>query len=381
MKIKLFAVLILFTLLNSITLSNPAKLDSLIKEGIHQIYSLKFEQADSTFLKVRTDYPKHPAGKFFDAMILWWKILLDLDNESYDDEFYDKLDETIEFCDDLLDENENNVEAVFFKGGALGFKGRLQSIRHDWLDAAANGREALPLVHRAYAIDSTKVDVQLGFGIYNYYAAVIPEEYPIVKPLMIFFPDGDKEKGIEQLKTAAQKGKYAKYESQYFLMGLYYNFEMNYIQAEKWVKKLVDEFPDNPRFQRYYGRIKVKRNNYPAAAEIFEDALIKHKRNYRGYNLNVARESHYYLGMNHRKNNNPDSSLFHFNKCIEISNLIDEDENSGFYIYAQLYSGKMLEKLGRKEDAERKYQLVLDLREYKSSHYLASSFLEKLKIK
>lgn len=379
MKIKLIFFVLLLVLSNSAIMANPVKLDSLIKEGIHQIYSLEFEKADTTFQRVRNNYPDHPAGKFFDAMILWWKILLDLDDEQYDDKFFNKLDETIEFCDGLLDENPENVEAIFFKGGALGFKGRLAAIRDDWLEAAANGREALPLVHRAHEIDSTNIDVQLGFGIYNYYAAVIPEEYPIVKPLMIFFPDGDKQKGIKQLELVADKGKYANYEAQYFLMGLYYNFENNFYKAENWVKKLVNEFPDNPRFQRYYGRIKVKQNNYPAAAEIFDSALQKYKEELRGYDSSVAREAHYYLGMDFKNNDNPDSALFHFNKCVKFSKKIDGDEDSGFYIYSQLHAGKMLERIGNKGEAEEKYQLVLDLREYKSSHELAEKYIKNLK--
>ena len=132
--------------------------------------------------------------------------MIDLDNEEYDDEFIDKLEETIDYCDDLIDENSEDVDAIFFKGGALGFRGRLYSVRESWFNAALDGKDALPLVHEAYRIDPANDDVQLGFGIYNYFADVIPEKYPFLKPLMIFFPSGDKKKGIEQLKKAAENG-------------------------------------------------------------------------------------------------------------------------------------------------------------------------------
>jgi len=32
-------------------------------------------------------------------------------------------------------------------------------------------------------------------GMYNYYADVIPKEYPFVKPLILFIPGRDKQKG------------------------------------------------------------------------------------------------------------------------------------------------------------------------------------------
>ncbi|MCK7516648.1 MAG: hypothetical protein MZV64_02440 [Ignavibacteriales bacterium] len=93
-----------------------------------------------------------------------------------------------------------DVDALFFKGGSIGFRGRLRAFRESWLKAADDGREALPIVEQASILDPGNLDVQLGFGIYNYYADVIPNQYPLLKPhMMIFFPDGNREKGIEQL--------------------------------------------------------------------------------------------------------------------------------------------------------------------------------------
>ena len=125
--------------------AQTAKFDSLVNSGINQIYNIKFTDAEKTFSKLEQDFPKHPAGKFFKAMIIWWKIMLDQSDEQFDEIFEDKLEEVIDFCDDLLDENENNVDALFFKGGALGFRGRLYSIRKDWFDAALDlSKASLP---------------------------------------------------------------------------------------------------------------------------------------------------------------------------------------------------------------------------------------------
>ena len=55
--------------------------DSLVKAGINQIYSIKFTEAEKTFQLLQKEYPKHPAGKFFFAMIDWWRIILSEENE------------------------------------------------------------------------------------------------------------------------------------------------------------------------------------------------------------------------------------------------------------------------------------------------------------
>jgi len=82
-----------FVLILTATLfAQNSKFDSLVTTGIGQIYNIKFSEAEKTFGNLINDYPKHPSGIFFLAMIDWWKILLlDSDDERFDDKFYDKI--------------------------------------------------------------------------------------------------------------------------------------------------------------------------------------------------------------------------------------------------------------------------------------------------
>jgi tetratricopeptide (TPR) repeat protein len=255
------------------TNAQDAKYDSLVTTGIKQIYDIKFPEAEATFKKLTSDYPNKPAGKFFLAMIDWWRILLDPDNESYDDIFYKKLDGVIDQCDQLLDKNPDNVDALFFKGGAIGFRGRLRAFRESWLKAADDGKKALPIVERAGQLDPKNVDVQLGYGIYNYYASVLPDKYPMLKPVMWFLPKSDKNKGLIQLGYVSRDGKYAKYEAQYFLMNIYYSYEDKPFEAEKYAHLLTSQFPDNPNFESWMGRIYAKEGRWNLASSIFANIL------------------------------------------------------------------------------------------------------------
>jgi tetratricopeptide (TPR) repeat protein len=244
--------------------------DSLVKAGINQIYSIKFTEAEKTFLILQKEYPKHPAGKFFFAMIDWWKIILSEEDEEKDERFYEKIEETVDFCDEILDKDPNNVDALFFKGGAIGFRGRLRVMRESWFGAADDGREALPLVELAHKLDPDNVDVKLGFGIYNYLAAVIPEKYPIVKPVMMFFPTGNKELGLKELKEAASVGKYSSNEARYILVTFFYYFENDLNSAEVYARQLYDLFPNNPVFERWRGRIAARKAEWTIVDSIFK---------------------------------------------------------------------------------------------------------------
>ncbi|MBU2492469.1 MAG: tetratricopeptide repeat protein [Bacteroidetes bacterium] len=353
------------------------KFDSLVTKGINEIYNLQFEDAEKTFSIVRNNYPKHPSGIFFDAMIDWWRIMIDFNNVEYDDNFIQKLENVIDKCDNILDDHPNNVDAIFFKGGALGFRARLYAVRESWIDAAMDGKDALPLVYEAYEIDPSNKDVQLGFGIYNYYAQVIPEQYPWVGPFLIFFPSGDKAKGIQQLITTAEEGRYAKIEAQYFLMTLYYSFENKMNEALIYAQRLRRQFPDNPVFDKYYGRILVKSGNLTKAGEIFKAILKKSKNGKRGYSSYYAREAHYYIGLDHFQKNNLDSSLVEFEICENISRKIDEEKETGFLANSLLYQGMIYDLKNQKEKSKAKYEKVLTVDDYKDSHKKSKEFLRK----
>jgi len=379
MKIFSFLLLLVLTFCQSGINAQPGKFDSVVVHGINQIYNIQFDKAEKTFRGLIADYPKHPAGRFFLTMIDWWKIRLNTGSEDYDDIFYQKLEDIIYFCEELLDEDSENVDALFFLGGSIGFRGRLRIMRESWLKAADDGREALPIVEEAALLDPDNLDVQLGFGIYNYYAEVIPDEYPFIKPLMIFFPSGDKKLGIKQLKSTAEDGLYAKHEARYFLMNIYYQFENDLESAKHYAKMLTRSFPNNPVFERWHGRIAVKGGDWVTADSVFKNVLAKAKHNLTGYNtLRVKREATYYVGNRYKDTAQLDSALVYFNRSIYYSNQIPSDEESGFLINSTLYIGKVKEMYGEYKEAEKYYNEVLEMREFGNSHSLAEKYLDRL---
>lgn len=379
MKIFSFIFILILIFCQSGLNAQPSKFDSVVVQGINQIYNIKFEAAEKTFRGLIADYPKHPAGRFFLAMIDWWRIRLDSGNEEYDDIFYQKLEDVIYFCEELLDDDPENVDALFFLGGSIGFRGRLRVMRESWLKAADDGREALPIVEEAALLDPDNLDVQLGFGIYNYYAEVIPDEYPLVKPLMIFFPSGDKKLGIKQLKSTAEDGLYAKQEARYFLMNLYYQFEKDWESAQHYAEMLTRSFPNNPVFEGWRGRISVKKSDWAMADSVFKNVLDKAEKKLTGYDMpKIRREATYYIGNNYKIKAQLDSALIYFNKCIKLSNIIPSDEESGFLINSTLYIGTIKEMNGEYNEAIKYYNDVLEMREFGNSHSLAQSYLDRL---
>jgi len=69
-----------------------AAFDSVARRGIDRVYNLEFERAEEDFRQLMRMRPAHPAGHFFMAMVDWWRILINLEDERYDERFLSALD-------------------------------------------------------------------------------------------------------------------------------------------------------------------------------------------------------------------------------------------------------------------------------------------------
>jgi len=351
-------------------------LDLRIHKGIGFVYNLSFDSARSEFQEVIRLEPGHPAGHFFLAMVEWWRIMIDMDNESNDQTFLSMLDKSIEVCESRLDNNENDLAALFFKGGAVGFRGRLHANRDDWLKAANDGRIALPIVQKAYQLAPNNSDILLGIGIYNYYAAVVPEQYPVVKPLMLFFPSGDKQKGIRQLRKASEIATYANIEASYFLLQLLYNYEKAYNEALPIAEKLFRQFPNNVVFHRYVGRCQTAVGQWEDSHNTYDEILRFVRKKKLGYNSNVEREAEYYLGFCEMTALHYDTALQHFYRCDELSRTLDRTGPSGFMVMTNLRVGMVFDIQSKRDLAVAQYNKVLGMTDYQNAHELAERYLK-----
>lgn len=352
-----------------------ADIDRRLLKGIDHIYNLEFYDADRQFDEVVRLRPDHPAGYFFSAMTQWWRILSNFEDESQDRRFYAMLEDVIGMCEKRLERDPSDITALFFKGGALGFRGRLRATRGNWPGAASDGLAALPIVRRAHALDSTNYDVLLGIGIYNYYAEIVPKEYPIVKPFMVFLPSGDRVKGLEQLHHAAERSKYARTEATYFLVQNYYLYEKQNDTAAALAGVLSRKYPRNPLFLRYHGRCLVGLGRWEEAVPIFTRVLEMFKNGQVGFGPKDAREAHYYRGKYAFIRGWHADALEHFREAERLSYAVDAGEESGFLSMSVLHMGMIYDLTGRRQDAVTSYRRVLAMKEYENTHRDARRFL------
>ncbi len=84
----------------------------------------------------------------------------------------------------------------------------------------------------------------------------------------------------------------------------------------------------------------------------------------------------YYVGLQYKNENLPDSSLIYFNECEKLSREVDGDEETGFLINSTLYLGMLNDVLGNRGKALDYYDAILDMKEYGRSHSLAKEYIK-----
>lgn len=353
-----------------------AELQDLSDEALSLLYNMQFSRADSIFDRIESRYPTHPIGPFLKSLTLWWKILpnLSVHDTSLDKAFHSQMEEVIKRSDRLLKRKEYAFDAIFFKTAAHGFRGRLQSDRENWFRAAQEGKSAMEHIFEIAEKDPQNADLLFGIGVYEYFAEAIPDRYPVVRPLMFFFPDGNKARGLKQLELAARHGRFVSTEAAYFLLQIYTSFEPEYDKSVEFVTLLRERYPQNALFHVMEGRVYFRWGQWDKAKAIFTDVVSNHAKKKTGYANPLVSQAHYYLGRQDMLNGNDASAAVHFLEVIKLESSYKID--SFFRTNATLRAGMASDRMGKRAAAIEFYRKVLKMEDHSNSKERAKKYIK-----
>lgn len=370
-KVLLYLALLFFPFI----VLNAQTRDEQMSKGIDYIYHIKFDSANAIFNSLVSKNPGDPTGYFMLAMCEWWKIYINKENESNDENYLNKVDKCIEVCDKSIDANKNDDWAIFLKGGVIGYRGFLNSIRDNWLKAADDGKEGLSLIQRSYEINPNNKDAVFGIGLYNYAADYVTEKYPFLKALLFFFPKGNKELGLSQIRDCAENAKFSKTEANFVLCYVNLNYEKNYSESERYADKISKMYPENPVALKFLGKSYVGENKWQESLALWKDVLARYDSGKAGFNNNYSkRDAIYYIGLSSHKLNMLDDGIKYYQEALNMSKELDKSEESAYQVFSALGLGMIYDQKGNHGEAVKYYNMVLDMKDVENSHETAKSF-------
>lgn len=339
--------------------------------GLEFLYDMRFEHASALFRALSARYPDHPVGPFLEALVPWWQILADLDDERRDQAFFEAMNEVVARSDRLLRRDRNDLDALFFKGAALGFRGRQHANRRRWLPAARDGVRAVRYINAVAEARPRNADFLFGRGLYEYYVAATPERYPWSRPFVAMFPEGSRARGLALMHRTFREGTYLRTEAAYFLLQVYYLFEPDYTKARQFASWLREQHPNNAFFHTLEGRVYVRFGRWEEAERVFREVLRRYDQRRPGYTVAAAEQALYYLARNQFTAHNYDRALGLLARL--------EREGAGrtgaFQTLGRLRQGMAYDALGQRERAVHYYRRALALPDAAGAHDRARRFL------
>ncbi len=351
-----------------------------ITDAVNSMYNFDFQTAERGFAVMRYTYPEHPLPYFLMGLSQWWKIAVATENKSYDQSFFKFMEDTIEKASGILEDDPDNKEAAFFLAAAYGFEGRLHSERKNWTKAAYSAKQALNYLEMSRGDDELNPELLLGDALFNYFSVWIPKNYPLLKPVMLLFPKGDQELGLEQLEDVAENAFYSRVEAQYFLFRLYASEEKSPFKALSITAYLHEKYPNNPYFHRFFARQLYAVGRSKEAMEVSLEILKRIGEDWMGYEANSGRYAAFFAAQYFDKMGYVNEAKKHYLKTLVYGEELDSQE-SGYFLFALVQLGKIAYGENEMGESRAYFEEVKKYAKRKHpAHKEARTFLKKNKL-
>lgn len=323
-------VLILFLILISYKdysfCDNP-NIEVYTNKGLLAIYNYNFKEAEKYINLLNKNFPDNISTYLLQSNYYWWKII---SGENGDDNFTKcntSLDKALSLIP-LKTKKQLNNEELFHVITIYAFKARLEIIHKNHVQVVNYLNKIMN--HLTYTFDKEESypSFYLTSGLYNFFCEYSKEEYPFITPLMIVFPEGNKNKGLKQLVKTQQSSSILSNEAAYFLMKIYCEANIDFEKSLYYISFLTDRFPDNLFFQYYLFKAYLI-NDFDNEAEKQLTNII----NLSNKNNEISLlQKHYYLKLGYYRLgkyyqdsiNDYSKALFCYNKAAIYSVAKDE---------------------------------------------------------
>lgn len=345
---------------------NDAPTQQIILQSLDNIYNYEFVEAVELAKKVKAKYPNHPVNTLLQATQLYWQYLPLGDSPKMKQAYTNALAECIKQGEAL--KGKYDLEANFFLLAAHSYLAMQDSDEGSFMKALGEAKRAYTYMKRGFELTEKNPEFYFSTGLYNYYVEQYPEDHPIVKPFMIFFQDGDKPRGLQQLDIGFRKAIFTRTESAYYLIYIYLKAENKPDKALNYTSQLYQKYPNNPLYLTRHaealtlmGRyedaeplvqrlVKLSGKIFPVAGEIFEG---------------IIQEKQY-------KNDKQAAALYQHALKMPADERFTED----YHAFAYCGIARIAHRAGDKAKAKEYYKKALSIAEYKFTIAEAKAYLK-----
>ena len=370
----LFAIILLYAVSAAATAVDPRQL---YEQSSNALYNLDFDTAERGYETLTHDFPDNPDYWNALASAIWLKITFQqqkLNLESFsgrtsfgtadsrdnldpadEKRLRDTVSVALSKADAVLKKNPNDVHALYAKGVAeatlASFEG---TVKRSYTSGLGNANAAKKLHQQVLKLDPDFDDARLSIGTYDYVLGSVPTFIRIGLGLFGITTAG-KDAGIQQLETAAAKGKNSQTEAR-MILSVIYSRERRYDDALRMMSQLHANYPRNFLFELAQASTYNKMKRWDDADRIYQQVLTKIHSSTDGYDRVRVERVYYLLGNNDIQAEQFERAIEDFSRVTSGKNAAP-DEKAG----AHIWIGKILDSKRDRQQAVQQYEAVLGL--------------------
>jgi hypothetical protein len=215
------------------------------REGLNLAWSGKPNAGRARLLEIHRRAPDDPCGYYFPAMIDFDWALAGYDRATDPEHAQALLDRAIEVGRNRIEAQPADAAATYCLAAAYGTRSAYRFDHGEQLSGAFDAKKArslmLGLLERAPSCE----DCRFWTGAYDYMSATLPSIVKFLKSLL-FFPGGDRERGLKALDEAAQSGDFERYHAFTILHVAYREIEHDIKNDQSVLERWHAAFPEAP---------------------------------------------------------------------------------------------------------------------------------------
>jgi tetratricopeptide (TPR) repeat protein len=272
----IFACLLFVANLTNAQILNDATTRQQISQGLDKMYSYDFKESAEIFQKIKAKYPTHPVYYTLMGIQTELQYFPLKDYPAQQKVYLAYLNQSRKLAEEMLDKDENDIEASFFELATLGYLAAFDADNQEFMKAVGVAKKAYSYLKKGLSLTEKQPEFLYSSGIYNYYRVEYPETHPIIKSVIWMFADGNKKLGLQQLDLATRKTIFVKNEATFYAGYVHTKYESNSAKALSYNNLLIEKYPDNLLYQMQRAEFLTAVGRYDDAEE-FADKILKQK--------------------------------------------------------------------------------------------------------
>ena len=348
----------------------PADQDPQVKLALDDFYNLEYDKSLAQFDRIEKAHPDDPFAIVHVLQVTVFRELYRLnllDTTLYAHDGFlagraasgnpavrARVDEltarTIKACDERLNKNPSDVDALYVRGEARGLKSTyIALVDKSFISALRNAVAARHDHERVLEIDPKYIDAKTVVGAHNYVVGSLPMPVRVMAGMAGL--GGSKKKGLQYLEEAAKQGHESSVDARVAL-ALFLRRESRYGEAETIVGTLTRQYPKNFLFALEECNLLKDGGKGPEAISCYEKLVDGAKAGqYAGARVEFAT---FGLAESLRGQKDYEGALKNYESTASVPN-----GQLNLKQRAELAAGEMYDITRRRDQAVQQYQAVI----------------------